>query len=483
MPSLRRLLAKLVLPIQTLSQRANDVSNEDGRAKERLRRIYLSALTALCAKVVSFLALIVTVPITLHYLGVERYGVWMTITSFLALLSFADLGLGLGLLNATAHASGRDNPGEMQSSISNAFFMLCGMAVILLASAATLIPLVNWGTVFNVHSPRAVQEIAPTLLTMVGTIAFAMPIGIVQRVQLGLQEGYLSNLWQIGASLASLGSVLVAVNLGASLPVLVVAFSGVPLLVTLLNWGHFFYVTHPQLRPRLSYLSRVWILRLARVGIGFAILQTGYQLAYSLDNLVIARELGSKEVSEYAVSVRLFSIIPMIASLIAVPLWPAFGEAFTRGDFRWMKRTLMTATGVTFFFSLVASLLIAAFSRFLVAKWAGTSVVPSMPLAFGIAVWVAIDSVRVTTSTFFNSLGVIRFQIGVFFVYGVVSLALKVLFANKYGLAGVVWAANFCFPVLFIGPTIISLNRFFKSGKMTCPAAHPETPAEQIDLP
>lgn len=468
MRSTRPLLDRIAAPFRSLA-RAHDLETEHGRSKERARRIYLSAITALGAKLVSFIALVVTVPMTLHHLGVERYGVWMTLTSFLALLSFADLGLGLGMINAVSHASGRNDPREMQTSISNTFLMLCVMASLLIVVSVIVVPLVPWSSVFNVRSPLAKEELAPTLLMMAATTAIAMPLGIVQRVQLGLQEGFLSNAWQIGGSVASLIAIVVAVKLGASLPWLVLGFSGAPLLVTLLNWSHFFVMRHPDLRPKLAGISKAWMVKLARVGIGFAVLQTGYQIAYSLDNVVIARVLGSDAVAEYAVITRLFSIVPMAAGLIAVPLWPAFGEAFTRGDYTWVKRTLKRATAITFLLALSASLILAAFSQFIVGKWAGNSVIPSFALAFGVAIWVSIDTVRLTTSDFFNSVGVIRFQIGVFFVYGAISLATKAFFASRYGSAGVVWAANLCYPVLFAAPTVWKLRDFFRRHSQSVP--------------
>ncbi len=39
---------------------------------------------------------IVTVPLTIGYLGSERYGLWITISSVVAMINFADLGIGNG---------------------------------------------------------------------------------------------------------------------------------------------------------------------------------------------------------------------------------------------------------------------------------------------------------------------------------------------------------------------------------------------------
>ena len=67
-----------------------DTSIPEGRLKERYRRASLTVLTSSIAKGVSIVTMLISVPLTLSYLGVERYGMWMTISSFVLLLGFAD---------------------------------------------------------------------------------------------------------------------------------------------------------------------------------------------------------------------------------------------------------------------------------------------------------------------------------------------------------------------------------------------------------
>src|SRR5436190_24204717 len=93
--------------LSVLSFRAFDASTAEGRSMERYRRAALATFAAFGARGIQILTSIVTVPLTLHYLGLERYGMWMTISSTIAMFTFADLGIGNGLLNAIADAHGR----------------------------------------------------------------------------------------------------------------------------------------------------------------------------------------------------------------------------------------------------------------------------------------------------------------------------------------------------------------------------------------
>ena len=86
-----------------------NTSSFEDRAKERGRRIALTTIATAVAKAISMAAGLITVPLTLNYLGVERYGMWMTISSVVALLAFTDMGIGNGLLNSIAEANGKDD--------------------------------------------------------------------------------------------------------------------------------------------------------------------------------------------------------------------------------------------------------------------------------------------------------------------------------------------------------------------------------------
>ncbi len=84
-----------------------DTSTEQGRSRERYRRAALTTFASVTAKAVTVLTALITVRLTVRYLGTERYGLWMTITSVVAMMAFADLGIGNGLLNCISEAHGK----------------------------------------------------------------------------------------------------------------------------------------------------------------------------------------------------------------------------------------------------------------------------------------------------------------------------------------------------------------------------------------
>ena len=106
----------------------------------------------------TILGALLIVPFALDYLGPERYGVWLTISSFVGLLAFSDLGLGNGLLTAISKSQGRNDEPATKSYVASGFLMLSGAAVALAAAFMIVWSTVDWARVFNLTSePDALE--------------------------------------------------------------------------------------------------------------------------------------------------------------------------------------------------------------------------------------------------------------------------------------------------------------------------------------
>jgi O-antigen/teichoic acid export membrane protein len=282
---------------------------------------------------------LITVPLTLSYLGTERYGMWMTISSLIAVLSFADLGMGNGLLNAVAHAHGRGDVRAIRSYVSSGFAILSVVACCVLVGFAVAYPWVTWAKIFNANGALAQSEAGPALATFVALFAINIPLGVVGRVQVGLQQSFRASLWQCAGSLAGLASMLAVIRLQAGLPWLVAAAFGPPALAAALNTVLYLGRTRVDLRPRFADVSRGTVKHVAKTGVLFLILQLVAAVAYASDNLVIAQMLGASAVADYAIPEKLFSLIAMALAMMLAPLWPAYGEALARGVRLWVRRS------------------------------------------------------------------------------------------------------------------------------------------------
>jgi len=439
---------------------------EDGpenRSKERYRRIALTSFAAIGARGVGVLTALISVPLTLHYLGNERYGMWMTISSVIAMLGFADLGVGLGLVNAISEADGKKDAKAARMYVSSAFFMLLGIASCLLLVFIAIYRVVPWAKVYNLTSPIAIQEAGPATAVLILTFIVNMPLGVVQRAQMGYQEGFRTNIWTGVGSILGLIGVLIAIYLKAGLPWLVLAMSGGPVLAGLFNWYDFFSRLRRWLLPRWNAFNWTAGRKVAGTGVLFLILQVLAILGNASDNIVIAQVLGASAVAGYAIMQKLFSIT-LIAQYFLVPLWPAFGEALACGDLVWARRALNRSIVISLACGLGTALPFLFFGKWFIEFWVGKDMVPSTLLLVGFIMWSLVNCYIGSISTFLNSGALVGKQITYYGLATVCALVLKVVGAPILLTAAVVWSTVIGYGLFYIIPaTMIAFKHLYQS--------------------
>lgn len=461
--------AKSILSLMRL--KPFDDTGQESRSKERYRRIALSSGAAIAARGIGVVTSLISVPLTLHYLGTEQYGLWMTISSVIAALAFADLGMGNGLVNAISEAHGRSDNTSIQKSVSSAFFLLSGIASIMLLLVGSSYYFIPWDRVYNLNSASAIKDAGPTTVIIIIGFALNMPLGIVQRVQMGYQEGYLGNFWTGCGAIFGLLAVLLAIYCEAGLPWLALAMTGGPLLATLLNWHYLFSRPRRWLLPKWRNFDRFTSAILAKTGGMFLVLQVCAVLGNASDNIVIAHVIGVSAVSGYAVTQKLFSIT-QIAQYFIAPLWPAFGEAMARNDYAWAHRALNRALLFSAVLGLFSALPLCIYGKQIIAIWVGTQMEPSSMLLVGFGFSVLLAGYGGVMSAFLNNGVLLRGQTRFYMAASLFALALKLALAAKFNVAGVIWATVIGYGLLYAIP---AARLAYRSVKVASPDASTST--------
>lgn len=438
-----------------------DQSTSEGRSMERYRRAGLTALTSLSAKGITALTMLVSVPLTVDYLGLERYGLWMAISSLIAVLSFADLGIGNGLVNLLAEANGRDDREAAIRYVSNAFILLLGIALLIVVIFLLVYPFVPWTAFFKVESDQAARELGPSILLLLICFAVSIPLSLVERIRIGYQEGYVNSGWQTLGSVGGLLLVLVAISFEGGLPWLVLAMAGTPILATAGNALHHFYWRRPWLRPDPGHRDRATLASLSSIGSQFLTFQILTAVGLASDNLIIARILGATEVAGYAVVQKLYSLA-LLPQFIVAPLWPAFGEALTRREYAWAGRTLRRGIIVSVLLASLIAIPLFIFGRTIVGWWAGGGLVPSAILLGGFTCQMILGAYGGAMTAFLNSSEALHRQV---FFYGFASLSailLKIVMAMSWQVAGVAWATVLAYGLFYAIPAWILARRILR---------------------
>lgn len=418
-----------------------DTSTQEGRSRERYRRAALTTITSVMARCVTVFTSLLTVRLTIRYLGTERYGLWMSVTSVVAFLTFADLGIGNGLLNAIAEARGRDDVEAVHKYVSSAFFVLLGVATLLLGIFACVYPFIPWTRLFNVSSPLAAHEAGPAVIVFLVCFLTNIPLDVVQRVQTGHQEGYLANFWMIIGNLTGLGCLIMVMHRNGGLPWLILAILGGQILGVFGNWVQEFGFARPELLPEWAYWDTAAARKILHTGLMFFLLQICGAFTLPLDLIIITQVLGPEAVTQYSVPIRLFLLVGSVANMFIIPLWPAYGEAFARGDSKWVKLTFFHSVGYSVLVFGPAVLGLAAFGKLIVRVWVGPQVHPTWGLLFGMALYEIIIIVASALGIFLNGINKMKFQVAVGLLQALAAAVLKIVMAKAFGLSGMIWAS------------------------------------------
>jgi O-antigen/teichoic acid export membrane protein len=439
-----------ILPFGGWATRVGQISRRD-------RRALITAATSVCARLITLGAALATVRLSIGYLGAARYGLWMTVTAVTVVLAFSDLGIGNAIINRMSVAFAADERVRASKDVSSATAILSAVALVILLTCAVLLPVLPWPRIYNVVG-QAASEAGPTTLVFVACFAVLIPLGLVQKVQLGFQEGAISNLWTIGGALLSVGLLIVAIKMRLGLPWLVLAVSGGPVLSTGLNWIQEFVYSRPWLRPRLSQLEPRVGVQLARTGGLFLGLQVAGAVAFSSDNFIAAQLLGPVAVAQYSVTQRLFLSVPALVSVAAVALWPAYGEALVHADRKWIRRTLLRssvfAVGVTGIGGVVLVLAAPIVFGFLV----GPGLIPPIALTLGFLAFSVVYAFGNVVSMLLNAANVIAFQLITASAMAVTSIVLKIELGRSFGVAGIIWGTVIAYTLISILPIVFYIR-------------------------
>ena len=424
-----------------LTLRAFDVSTEGGRSDERHRRIALASASGIGSRVIASVTMLVSLPLTVRYLGDERYGLWMTIGSLVSVLGVSDLGLGHGVITRVSDADGRADREAAARTVSSAFLLLSAVAVLILALLGACYPLIPWAALYNVSpGSLAAAEAGPASAVFLSCFAIGLPLSVIARFQIGYQDGHVANAWDALGHAASLGALLLVIGVDGGLPWLVLAVSGGPVAVRVASAIAEFRFRRPWLAPRPRLFALGTAMDLLRLGGWYFVIQVSATLAFALDNLIIARMGSPALVATYAVVVRLFGVVITTLSTVQAALWPAYGESISRGDLDWARRTLRRSVAMTSVVAIPSMAILAASGPWLITRFIDPSIEPGPWLVSGLAAWSLCICVSSAYGVFILGIGGIRLQAMLGASLATCAVAAKVLGMGLGGITGVGWA-------------------------------------------
>lgn len=437
-----------------------DTATAEGRGLERSRRIALTALTSVVLRVLSMAIPLITLKITYSYLNAEVYGLWNAVTTFFALFAFSDLGLGNGLQTKLSQASGTDDVVLCRRLISNTYAILLFVAILLLIVFLPLYKLVNWSNLMNAQSEETIRLAALIVFVIVIPKILSIPVAIIQRTQLALQEGYRSDIWSIIGYLFNVILIVTIAKLDLGKTTLLLVTSILPVIVSAVNMFVYFRYQRRELRFSIKLFDSSMAKSLLSLGLVFSFLSILTTIGLSMDTFIVAKTCTLVDAGSYSILYRVSAIFSAVVGILSAPLWGANGEAIARGDIEWVKKNTRRMSLIMGGIAIVLALIGVASAKFIFRIWLGTD----FEFSFASLIWLAVMQIILSfISPYFmllNASGVVKKQVILFGIYTPISFVLKYYLSAHFGIFMIpMIGAILYFIIVALGTYHFSLNQ------------------------
>ncbi|RYY08300.1 MAG: LPS biosynthesis flippase [Sphingobacteriaceae bacterium] len=388
---------------------------------------------------------IILVPITISYINSNRYGVWLILSSIISWMNLFDVGLGNGLRNklSQTHAFKQYSRSKVYISSTYAVLLIVSIGIYLLFFLVN--QFVNWYAILNV-SQASIYNLNEVILLFVGFFCLQFILQVINVVLTAVHATSKVSLISVISQITALIAIyILTLFTKDSLILLVVALSGIPLLVQLIATFWYFSKQYKHLAPSFQLISFSQAKGLLSVGGYFFLLQIGSLVLFETDNIVITQLFGPNEVTSFNIAYKLFSVLVNVFTIVITPFWSAFTDAYTLNDFQWIEK-IFKKMYLYWIFTIAVAVILVMISPLLYRLWLGNLAI-NIPILLSIAMvlYVAGFCWLMIHCYLLNGIGKIRLQLMLYIISTLINIPLAIYLGKIWGTAGVTLSNVFVF--------------------------------------
>jgi len=426
------------------------------KGHERSIKAKKNILASFFLKGFSILIIFALVPLTLNYLNATRYGIWLTLSSFIGWLGFFDIGLGNGLRNKFAEALAKNDLTLAKTYLSTTYAILAIIIGILLLIFLLATPFLNWTKILNV-SPDLANELSILVLVVFVFFALRFIFNLIGIVLIADQKPAINNSFGVISNLLALIIIFILTKTtSGSLLYLGLVLSVTPVIVLIFASLIFYKGSYRFCCPSVKYVKFKYFNKLANLGFKFFVIQIAALILFSTDNIIITQLFGPTEVTPYNIALKYFSLITMTFAIIMSPFWSAFTEAYIKEDFIWIKNIIKKNILVWLSFVFLTVLML-VFSNLFYNFWIGGKIKIPIELSVFMALYVIFRSWTSLFGSFLNGTGKIKLSLYISIIAASFNIPLSIFLAKylELGISGVILATCIC---LLLGVVIMPIQ-------------------------
>lgn len=205
-------------------------------------------------------------------------------------------------------------------------------------------------------------------------------------------------------------------------------------------------------------------------GMNFFVLSIFTSLSLSIDNFIVAHTCSLADVTPYSVMYKIVQLISVVSVMLSTPLWSANGEAMQRGEFAWVKKATKRITLISLVLSVAASVGVILLIR--PALWVLSDGMIAPDYGLLIAMCLMQVAVSVTSPYFMilNAARIVKFQIVTYVIYAAVTLPLKFILGETFGMIAIIWIGVIGYVLLLTVPTAYRALHYIRKSERSIPA-------------
>lgn len=349
------------------------------------------------------------VPITLNYVDSETYGIWMTLSTMIAWISFFDIGINNGLKNKLAEAFVHKDYKLCRKYISTTYAILTLIFSVVMVLLLAVTPYLDWPQIL--HLPAEYSEVliySICILIVYFCLNFVLStINVILTADQRPADAAFRTFVQQALSLLII--YILTLTTEGSLLNLCLGLCAAPIIVVLLFNITLFQGRYHEISPSFSSIDFSVAPELMGLGVKFFIIQIAGVIQYQLVNFILLRYYGGSSVTEYNIAFKYFSALNMVWTILITPLWVGFTDAITSKDYQWIRKTLRRYLCLFTIF-LLGGIVMLIISPYAYRLWVGDSV----NVDFRISLWTCIFVLSMMLSSlyvyFINGSGNIKLQ-------------------------------------------------------------------------
>lgn len=408
------------------------LKSDNLRTKSAQRNVLLLFANKILAALIS----LQLIPATLGYVESTQYGIWITLSSIVAWMIYFDMGLTHGFRNSFAEAKANGDMKLANEYVSTSYVLLTIIFISLLVLLLVANYWINWSTVLNVD--KALEGILHNVFSVIIVFFSAqMVFNLISTLLLADQKPAISAMIvTVGQLLALIVIYILTFFTKGSLLYLAYALMGVPTLSLILVTILFFKTKLKEYTPSLKKVNLKLSKNIIGLGSKFFVIQLSMLFVFQFSNIILSRVLGPEAVTEYNITYRYFSLIYITMSVIFIPFWSAFTEAYTKGELGWMKSTYQKLSKIwCLTIVLFAGLLL--ISPFAYKYWLAEKIDINIGLSIAMGLNMIILSRANLYMTCINGTGKIFMQMLIYLFFALISIPMMFYFTKLWGYYGI----------------------------------------------